>query len=336
MRKTECEEPRRQEVAQQAVRLPRASGHRAHASRKNRVAGADCPHRIRTMNAQDFQRIEASIHFIEAHYREEPSLRDIAASVDLSPFHFERLFKRWAGTTPKRFVQCLRLEHAKALLERSRSLLDVSWDTGLSSPSRLHDLFCSVEAVTPGEYKSGGAGLEIRHGFYATPFGDCLIATTERGICHFSFCDSADETDGGSRRVGREDHTRELRALQHSWPRARFEGDAGASEALIERFFGSSESNDRGPFHLLVKGTNFQVQVWRALIAIPPGCVVSYSDVANRIGRRDAVRAVAGAIAANSIAYLIPCHRVLRSSGALSGYRWGCERKLALLAWESA
>ena len=288
------------------------------------------------MNARDYQRIEASIRFIEAHYRDEPSLRDIAASADLSPFHFERLFKRWAGTTPKRFVQCLRVEHAKSLLEHSRNLLDVSWDTGLSSPSRLHDLFCSIEAVTPGEYKSGGDGLEIRHGIYPTPFGDCLIATTERGICHFAFCAAVGEPAGGSRRTGSGNPARELRALQDRWPRARFDADGGASEALIARLFDGSDPTRVDPFHLLVKGTNFQIQVWRALIAIPPGCVVSYKDVAERVGRRDAVRAVAGAIAANSIGYLIPCHRVLRSSGALSGYRWGRERKLALLAWESA
>jgi AraC family transcriptional regulator of adaptative response/methylated-DNA-[protein]-cysteine methyltransferase len=288
------------------------------------------------MNARDFQRIEASIHFIEAHYRDEPSLRDIAASADLSPFHFERLFKRWAGTTPKRFTQCLRVEHAKSLLEHSKSLLDVSWDTGLSSPSRLHDLFCSIEAVTPGEYKSGGEGLQIRHGIYATPFGDCLIGTTERGICHFAFCDAADGASGDSPGRRRKDHAHELRALQDRWPRAKLEADGGASSALIARLFGSSDSSRVDPFHLLVKGTNFQIQVWRALISIPPGCAVSYTDVAKRVGRRDAVRAVAGAIAANSIGYLIPCHRVLRSTGALSGYRWGSERKLALLAWESA
>jgi len=288
------------------------------------------------MDTRDFQRIEASIHFIEAHYREEPSLRDIAASADLSPFHFERLFKRWAGTTPKRFVQCLRVEHAKSLLEHSKSLLDVSWDTGLSSPSRLHDLFCSIEAVTPGEYKSGGAGVEIRHGIYATPFGDCLIGITERGICHFAFCDALDGASGDSPERRRKDHARELRVLQDRWPRAKLEADGGASGALIARLFDSSDSSRGDPFHLLVKGTNFQIQVWRALISIPPGCVVSYTDVAKRVGRRDAVRAVAGAIAANSIGYLIPCHRVLRSTGALSGYRWGSERKLALLAWESA
>jgi AraC family transcriptional regulator of adaptative response/methylated-DNA-[protein]-cysteine methyltransferase len=288
------------------------------------------------MNAHDFQRIEASIHFIEAHYRDEPSLRDIAASADLSPFHFERLFKRWAGTTPKRFVQCLRVEHAKSLLEDSRNVLDVTWDTGLSSPSRLHDLFCSIEAVTPGEYKSGGSGLEIRYGFYPTPFGDCLIATTERGICHFTFCGAVGKNLSGPRGSRREDHARQLRALRDDWPRAQIETDGGASEALIARLFDSATSTGVGPFHLLVKGTNFQIQVWRALISIPSGCVVSYTDVANRVGRRDAVRAVAGAIAANSIGYLIPCHRVLRSTGALSGYRWGQERKRSLLAWESA
>jgi len=288
------------------------------------------------MDARDFQRIEASIHFIEAHYRDEPSLREIAASADLSPFHFERLFKRWAGTTPKRFVQCLRVEHAKSLLEHSKNLLDVSWETGLSSPSRLHDLFCSLEAVTPGEFKTGGAGLEIRHGVYATPFGACLIGTTDRGICHFSFCAAVDPAARGPRGSSRADHARALRALQEKWPRARLEADGGASGALIARLFESPEPNRGDPFHLLVKGTNFQIQVWRALIAIPAGCAVSYQDVAKRIGRSDAVRAVAGAIAANSIAYLIPCHRVLRSTGALSGYRWGSERKLALLAWESA
>ena len=310
--------------------------HGCPANRKNRVAGADGPHRLRAMNAHDYQRIEASIHFIEANYRDEPSLREIAASADLSPFHFERLFKRWAGTTPKRFVQCLRVEHAKSLLERSKNILDVSWNTGLSSPSRLHDLFCSIEAVTPGEYKSGGEGLEIRHGIYPTPFGDCLIATTERGICHFAFCDAVDEAVGDACRRDRAGHARELRALQEGWPRARIEADGGASEALVAQLFDGAAADSVGPFHLLVKGTNFQIQVWRALISIPPGCVVSYKDVANRVGKRDAVRAVAGAIAANSIGYLIPCHRVLRSTGALSGYRWGRERKRALLAWESA
>jgi AraC family transcriptional regulator of adaptative response/methylated-DNA-[protein]-cysteine methyltransferase len=288
------------------------------------------------MNARDFQRIEASIRFIEAHYRDEPSLNDIAASADLSPFHFERLFKRWAGTTPKRFVQCLRVEHAKSLLEQSKSLLDVSWDTGLSSPSRLHDLFCSIEAVTPGEYKRGGAGIAIRHGFYATPFGDCLIGTTERGICHLAFCDAAAATSRGPRGARGEGRTSALRALKDHWPRARLEPDGGSSSALIARLFGRSKSSRGDPFHLLVKGTNFQIQVWRALISIPIGCAVTYTDVAKWIERPDAVRAVAGAIAANSIGYLIPCHRVLRSTGALSGYRWGSERKLALLAWESA
>ena len=288
------------------------------------------------MNAHDYQRIEASIHFIEAHYRDKPALCDLAASAGLSAFHFERLFKKWAGTTPKRFVQCLRVEHAKSLLEHSRSVLDASWETGLSSPSRLHDLFCSIEAVTPGEYKSGGDGIKIRHGIYPTPFGDCLIATTERGICHLTFCDAVDERGSDHPPASRRERSRGLRELQDGWPRAHFEADGGASEALIAQLFDRAPEERGSPFHLLVKGTNFQTQVWRALISIPPGCVVSYTDVANRVGRPDAVRAVAGAIAANSIGYLIPCHRVLRSNGSLSGYRWGPERKRTLLAWESA
>jgi len=305
-------------------------------NRKNRVAGRGDLHRIAAMDTRDFQRIEASIQFIEAHYRDEPSLGEIAASTGLSPFHFERLFKRWAGTTPKRFVQCLRVEHAKSLLEHSKSLLDVCWDTGLSGPSRLHDLFCSLEAVTPGEYKSGGDGIEIRHGFYATPFGDCLIGTTGRGICHLAFCGALARSANAPKAARRADRALSLAALQERWPRARLEPDADASGALIAQLFGRSSTTHPDPFHLLVRGTNFQIQVWRALIAIPPGCAVSYQDVAQRVGRPDAVRAVAGAVAANSIAYLIPCHRVLRASGALSGYRWGSERKRALLAWESA
>ncbi len=305
-------------------------------NRKNRVAGSDGPNRLAAMNERDFQRIEASIHFIEAHYPDQPSLHEIAASAGLSPFHFERLFKRWAGTTPKRFVQCLRVEHAKNLLEHSKSLLEVSWDTGLSSPSRLHDLFCSIEAVTPGEYKSGGEGLAIRHGVYPTPFGDCLIGTTDRGICHFEFFDAIDGADDSPPGRCRKRRTHELHSLQARWPGAKLAPDGGAASALIARLFQNPDSSRRTPFHLLVKGTNFQIQVWRALISIPPGSAISYADVAERVGRRDAVRAVAGAIAANSIAYLIPCHRVLRATGALSGYRWGSERKRALLAWESA
>jgi len=287
------------------------------------------------MDLRDFRRIEASIRFIEHNYRDDPSLRDIAASAELSPFHFERLFKRWAGTTPKRFVQCLRVEHAKALLERSRNLLDAAWESGLSSPSRLHDLFCSIEAVTPGEYRSGGVKLAIRHGRYPTPFGDCLIATTPRGICHFSFCEADESAASRPKRAIREDDQRGLQALREAWPRARFEADGGASAALVASVFDRSAAERRSPFHLLVKGTNFQIQVWRALLAIPPGCAVAYRDVAKRVGRSDAVRAVAGAVAANPIGYLIPCHRVLRASGALGGYRWGAERKRALLAWES-
>lgn len=292
--------------------------------------------RLGCMNARDYRRIEAGIRFLDAHPREETQLRELAQMANLSPFHYERLFKRWAGTTPKRFAQCLRVEHAKALLERSRSLLEAAWESGLSSPSRLHDLFCSIEAVTPGEYKSGGDGLAICYAFHPTPFGDCLIATTERGICRLAFCDSAGAGGSSERKPNSAARASELQALKADWPSAKFESDARASKAIVERIFDPAAITRDEPFHLLVKGTNFQLQVWRALISIPPGCAASYNDVAKRVGRSDAVRAVAGAIAANSIAYLIPCHRVLRATGALSGYRWGRERKRALLAWESA
>jgi AraC family transcriptional regulator of adaptative response/methylated-DNA-[protein]-cysteine methyltransferase len=310
------------------------------------------------MDARDYQRIESSIRFLESSYREDPDLDALARRASLSPFHFERLFKRWAGTTPKRFAQCLRVEHAKALLASSRSVLDAAWETGLSSASRLHDLFVSLEAITPGEYKSGGVGIAIRYGRHSTPFGDALIATTERGICRLAFCDAGAATripsdpsgnaHGGHDSSG-EPHNgscaplrcarnfeQELHALRAAWPHATLEAEARATAPIAARLFDSTARPVRPRFHLLVKGTNFQVQVWRALLAIPPGCAASYADVASHVGRRDAVRAVASAVAANSIAYLIPCHRVLRSTGALAGYRWGAERKRALLAWESA
>ncbi len=279
-------------------------------------------HRMLFMQTRDYERVANAIRYIEARYPEEPALEQIAGEVGLSPYHFERLFKRWAGTTPKRFVQCLRLDAAKTALENSQSLLEASWEAGLSSPSRLHDLFSSIEAVTPGQYKSEGLGLEIRYGVHATPFGDCLIALTKRGICRLAFF------EGGS--------GEEVAAFERDWPQASIEEDSVATRPLVEAIFSNDAASRPEPFHLFVRGTNFQVQVWRALVAIPPAHTLAYRDIAALLGRPNATRAVANAIAANPIAYLIPCHRVLRANGALSGYRWGRERKRALLAWESA
>jgi AraC family transcriptional regulator of adaptative response/methylated-DNA-[protein]-cysteine methyltransferase len=274
------------------------------------------------MDTRDYERVARAIQFIEERFPEEPRLEAIAAHVELSPFHFERLFKRWAGTTPKRFIQCLRVAHAKSLLDRSKSILDASFETGLSSPSRLHDLFCTLEAVTPGEYKSGGDGLVIYYGVHATPFGDALLATTERGICGLAFVDGNGDD--------------EVAVLEAGWPQAEIVPEEQRTRGLVDVVFDRQSSDRQRTLALQARGTNFQVQVWRALLAIPPGHVVSYGDVAHSLGRPKAVRAVASAIAANPIACLIPCHRVLRATGALSGYRWGPTRKRALLAWESA
>lgn len=266
----------------------------------------------------DYERVEAAIRFIDAHAMEQPSLAEMAAAVGLSEHHFHRLFREWAGITPKRFLQLLTLEHAKRKLADSRSVLEASFRTGLSGPSRLHDLFVTMEGVTPGEHRAGGAGVEIRWGVAPTPFGTAVIASTDRGVCHLAFSDD----DAASRGTPPD--------LTRRWPAARLRRDDGTAVAIAERIFG----NDSIPLH--VDGTNFQVQVWQALVRIPAGTVASYSDVARGIGRPEAVRAVAGAVAANEVAWLIPCHRVIRKLGETGGYRWGPARKRAMLAWEAA
>ena len=268
-----------------------------------------------SQDAEDYRRIAEAIGFIDGHVKEQPSLDDVADAVGLSPHHFHRLFRRWAGTTPKRFLQLLTLEDAKRRLAESRSVLRASYDVGLSGPSRLHDLFVTLEGVTPGEYANGGAGVRVTWGAAPTPFGTALIGSTERGVCHLSFVDEA-EPDGAS--------------IAEEWPGARLERDDAAARTVADAIF----AGDRPPLH--VRGTNFQLQVWQALLRIPRGHVAAYSDVAAGLGRPRAVRAVAGAVARNRVAWLIPCHRVIRKVGAAGGYRWGTERKRAMLAWESA
>lgn len=265
---------------------------------------------------RDYERVARAIRYIEAHAREQPELDAVAGAVGLSPHHFHRLFRRWAGTTPKRFLQLLTLEHAKRRLDESRSVLDATFQAGLSGPGRLHDLFVTMEGVTPGEYGNGGDGLRIRHGSADTPFGTAQLAWTERGICSLVFVD--DESDGA------------LDDLRRDWPGASLVHDPAEAAALAGRVF----DGERLPLH--VRGTNFQVRVWEALVRIPPGTVTAYQDVARGIGRDDAVRAVAGAIARNRIGWLIPCHRVIRKMGEAGGYRWGGERKRAMIAWEAA
>ncbi len=273
--------------------------------------------------AEDYRRVEQAIRFLGENHRRQPTLAEVAGQVGLSEYHFQRLFARWVGISPKRFLQFLTKEHAKALLARPRDLLEVTYATGLSSPGRLHELFVTCEAVTPGEFKSQGAGLTIVYGFQPSPFGECLLAQTERGICGLSFV-----PPGG--------HEQALATLHSRWRRAALREDAERIRPLVGRIFDPFQARDLPPLHLLLRGTNFQLQVWQALLRIPVGCVVSYRDVATGIGRPGAVRAVGRAIAENPVAYLIPCHRVIRRVGDFGGYRWGAARKMAILGWEAA
>ena len=273
----------------------------------------------------DYQRIEQAIIFLEKNFHHQPTLKEIADSVYVSEYHFQRLFSSWVGISPKRFLQYLTKEYAKRLLKESRNVLDVSFETGLSSPGRLHDLFVNCEAVTPGEFKDQGEGLRIEYGIHPTPFGDILLATTARGICWLSF-------------VKKEGPEQEIQNLQKSWPEGELCENASETKKLANRVFAISYNGSSKPqsFNLFLKGTNFQIKVWEALLKIPAGQVVSYEDVAAYIGKPKAVHAVANAVGSNPIPFIIPCHRVIRKIGEFGGYAGGTARKKALLGWEAA
>jgi AraC family transcriptional regulator of adaptative response/methylated-DNA-[protein]-cysteine methyltransferase len=271
----------------------------------------------------DYSRIEKAILFLEENYHRQPELHEVAESVNLSEFHFQRLFRRWAGISPKRFIQFLTLEHAKRLLGESHSVLDAAYDAGLSSPGRLHDLFVNIEAMTPGEFKAHGAGLRITYGFHPTPFGECLLSVTERGICGLGFVDA-----GGRAPL--------LLDFQARWPEAKWTENTRLTLPYIRRIFDGEKRNGNQPITLVLQGTNFQVKVWEALLRIPMGSVVPYEDLATTVCSARAARAVGSAVGRNPIAFLIPCHRVIRKAGGIGGYHWGAARKRAILAWEAA
>ena len=292
---------------------------------------------------QDYERIARAIDFIRQHVGHQPSLAEIAAHVHLSEYHFQRLFSRWAGITPKRYLQALTLERAKQLLRQpSHSTLSASYELGLSSGSRLYDHFVQLEAVTPFEYRQQGLGISIAYGYHPTPFGLAFIAQTARGICQFDFVDMLQIQ-------------LPLERLKQSWSQATIYEDTAQTASLIDHLFSqyfadtsakklssiasSTQTIHQGepsPLSLWVKGTNFQLNVWRALLNLPKGEVASYGDIAKAIGKPKASRAVGTAIGANPVALLIPCHRVLRQTGELGGYRWGETRKHAILAREAA
>jgi AraC family transcriptional regulator of adaptative response/methylated-DNA-[protein]-cysteine methyltransferase len=280
-----------------------------------------------------YRLIEQAIQYIETNVHRQPELDEIASAIGLSEYHFQRLFTRWAGISPKRFIQFLTKEHAKELLARSENLLDTTHQVGLSGLGRLHDLFVNTEAVTPGEYKSHGAGLTIRYGLHPTPFGKCLIATTERGICHLGFV----QTSEGSA----------IDNLVADWKQAKMNEDYESTAPLIARIFPNTptrlslapetdsafnKADQRLSLHL--RGTNFQIKVWEALLNVPVGSATTYEHIAAQIGNPNAVRAVGTAVGHNPIAVLVPCHRVIRKAGEFGNYRYGSARKKALLTRE--
>ncbi len=275
------------------------------------------------MRTNDYERIARAIAYLEDHAAEQPSLGAVARAAGLSAFHFQRLFRRWAGVSPKRFLQFVTAQRAKGRLQGGGTVLETAYDVGLSGPGRLHDLLVSTEAVTPGQVRAAGAGLEIRWGRHATPFGDCVIAATPRGVCHLSFHQRDDIEPG-------------IERLRRDWPAARLIRDQVGTARLAARVFRTGRERPGTPLALHVRGTNFQLKVWEALLRVPAAETTTYGTIAAAVGAPGAARAVGSAIGDNPIAFVIPCHRVLRGTGALGGYRWGLERKRAMLAWEAA
>ena len=267
----------------------------------------------------DYERIKKAIEFIQSNFQQQPDLEAVAKEVFLSPFHFQRLFKDWAGVSPKKFLQYISLQHAKKLLQQ-HTVSDAAYETGLSGSSRLHDLFISIEGMTPGEFKNGGEQLQINYSFAETPFGNIIVASTAKGICHLAFAD---------------DEKAPLQQLQSQFPKATFRQvvDTIQQNAL---FIFTQDWKDLSKIKLHLKGTPFQIKVWEALLKIPMGDVSTYSGIANTINNPNASRAVGTAIGDNPVAFLIPCHRVIRSTGDFGQYHWGSIRKTAMIGWESA
>jgi AraC family transcriptional regulator, regulatory protein of adaptative response / methylated-DNA-[protein]-cysteine methyltransferase len=276
-----------------------------------------------TQATVNYQRIEKAILFLEKNFLNQPTLEEVADEASVSPFHFQRLFAEWAGISPKRFLQFLTVEFLKRKLKDSKNILDVSATVGLSSQSRVYDLFTTLEAVTPQEYKLHGKGLRIDYGFHETPFGLALIGVTERGICWLSFV-STDE----------EPHT-QLEIMKAHWYNSIFRESIALTGSFMATIFTSKETIAKR-LHVLVKGTNFQVKVWDALLRIPQGSITTYQTIASTIQQPKALQAVGSAVGANHIAYLIPCHRVIRKDGVLGEYRWDAVRKKTMVGLEMA
>lgn len=276
---------------------------------------------METQAGLDFKRIAEAIHYIQQNFKSQPKLDDVAEKVHLSPAHFQRMFSDWAGTSPKRFLQYISLEHAKNMLREDRaSLFDTTCGIGLSSTSRLHDLFVKIEGMTPAEYKNGGVNLRIHYSFFESPFGLLIIASTQKGICYMAF---------------EEDKDQAVHSLQARFPNACFEQRSDTLQLNALRIFQNDWSR-MNEIKLHLKGTDFQLKVWESLLKIPMGKLSTYVRIAQQAGHPNASRAVGTAIGSNPVAYLIPCHRVIQSSGVIGGYMWGPTRKAAMIGWEAA
>ncbi len=268
----------------------------------------------------DYATVRRAIEFLSTRWRDQPTVEEVAAEVGLSPSHFQHVFKRWAGLTPKAFLQAITIERARELLRSSASVLDAAYDVGLSGPSRLHDLFVSHEALTPGDYRRDD--LVLRYGFHASPFGEAVVVTAPCGMAGLGFVDDGDRASALSDMVRR-------------WPRAQFVADDAATAPAAARAFDPAQWRPDTPLRIVMIGTDFEVRVWETLLSVPMGCATTYSDIALKLGRPKAARAVGAAVGRNPISFVVPCHRVLGRSGALTGYHWGLARKQAIIGWEA-
>ena len=271
--------------------------------------------------ADDYAVVRRAIVYISEHWRNQPEIEAIAHAAAVTPDELHHLFRRWAGLTPKAFLQALTLDHARMLLRQSASVLDATYEVGLSGPARLHDLFVTHEAMSPGEWKSGGADLILRYGFHPSPFGQALIIATDRGLAGLAFADAGEAST--------------LAAMQGRWPKAEYVEDAAGTATIARRIFDPAAWRPEQPLRIVLIGTDFEVRVWETLLGIPLGKASTYSDVAKKLGRPTAARAVGAAVGRNPLAFVVPCHRVLGKAGNLTGYHWGLTRKHAILGWEA-
>jgi AraC family transcriptional regulator of adaptative response/methylated-DNA-[protein]-cysteine methyltransferase len=271
---------------------------------------------------RDYDSVRRAIGFISEHWRAQPTIEAISDAASVTPDELHHLFRRWAGLTPKAFMQALTLDHAKGLLRDSASVLDAALDSGLSGPGRLHDLFVTHEAMSPGEWKNGGAGMTLHFGFHPSPFGAAIVIASGRGLAGLAFADPGQEQSA-------------LADMQRRWPRASYVEDHAGTAALAQRVFDSKLWRPDQPLRVVLIGTDFEVRVWETLLKIPMGRAVCYSDIASRIDSPKASRAVGAAVGKNPISFVVPCHRALGKSGALTGYHWGLTRKQAMIGWEA-